>query len=84
MRGSPSICSTRLSAPSLGKVQIPAAVLRERLDEALHDAAEGALTFGFRDEESTAEALGDYRDFVALCEDKERLTGEPVTISVGF
>jgi hypothetical protein len=34
------------------------------------------------DEETVAEALRDYRDFVALCEEKERPTDESVTISV--
>src|SRR5580765_3801213 len=63
--------------------QIPAATLKERLPKALrlaeeHERGRG----GHRLEDYTERLLERYRGFVALCEEKEKETGEPVKIIV--
>lgn len=64
-----------------GEACIPAAVLRERLPETLRLAGERERTvYGVADREKAAPVLQSFRDFVALCERKERESGEPVTI----
>ena len=64
-----------------GRAQIPAAVLRERLPQTLALVEERERTiYDNYDEESIAEVKQSFTDFVALCEEKERATGEPVFI----
>ncbi len=63
-----------------GGVQIPAAVLRERLPQALELVKERyAKLYEMRGDE-IADVLDSFTKFVELCERKERETGEPVTI----
>ena len=68
-----------------GKAQIPATVLRERLPETLALVEERERTiYDNDDEQYIAEVKQSFTDFVALCEEKERATGEPVTIIASF
>jgi hypothetical protein len=62
-------------------VQIYAAVLRERLPEALRLAEERQhIVYGATTAEEIEPTLQSYRDFVELCERVERETGAPVTV----
>lgn len=64
---------------------IPAAVLRERLPRTLALVEERERTlYGKTDEEEIAHIKQSYTDFVALCEQKEQETGEPVTVIASY
>jgi len=66
-------------------VQIPAAVLRERLPHTLTLAEERQRTiYEETDEDAIAEVAQSFTDFVDLCERKEQETHEPITIIVSF
>ena len=65
-------------APADG-VPIPAAVLRSRLDRAIELATQQVLD-GPEHAAAVQRTIESYRDFVELCEQKERETGKPVTI----
>ena len=67
-----------------GEARIPAATLRERLDRTLELIAERERTIYRASEEEVAEVEQSYRDFVALCERKERETGAPVLIIASY
>jgi hypothetical protein len=61
--------------------QIPARVLRERLPETLRLAEERQrAVYGLTDKKENEQVLKSFSDFVELCEQKEKETGEPVTI----
>jgi len=63
------------------EASIPAAVLRERLPQTLALAEERERTIYRVTDPAEIEAIKrSYRDFVALCERKEKETGEPVVI----
>ena len=65
---------------------IAAATLRQRLAETL-DAATRRQQLVYnegRDHENTRVVLQSFRDFVALCERKERETGQPCTIVASY
>lgn len=65
--------------------QIPAAVLRERLPHTLALAEERERTvYEETDEAAIAETKKSFVDFVQLCEQKERETGEPTTIYASY
>jgi hypothetical protein len=67
------------------RVRIPAAVLRERLPETLRLADERERTvYRETDEAEIGLVLKSFRDFVELCERKERETGEPVLITASY
>ncbi len=64
-----------------GKAQIPAAILRERLAHVLALARQREIElYHETDEREIAAVLKSYEDFVALCERKEKETGQPLTI----
>jgi hypothetical protein len=68
-----------------GAALIPAAVLRERLDETLKLAEERERTiYGEKDEKAVAAVLKSFRDFVTLCERKEKETGYPIEIVASY
>ena len=66
------------------EARIPAATLRERLEKTLHLAAERERKLYQSSDEDIADVLQSYREFVALCERKERETGEPVRIVASY
>lgn len=67
-----------------GMAQISAAQLRRNLDRALELVEERARKiYNATDEEVEADKKS-FRDFVALCERKERETGEPVRIVASY
>ena len=64
--------------------QIAAAVLRKRLPETLLLAEERERTI-YKAEEADIEAVRQsFRDFVSLCERKERETGQPILIVASY
>ena len=66
-----------------GEARIKASVLKERLPRALILAERIAYdTFG--DERYIERVKQSFRDFVALCTEKERETGEPVLITANY
>jgi hypothetical protein len=68
-----------------GTARISAAVLRERLPFTLALADERARTiYRETNEAEIGLVLKSFRDFVELCERKERETGEPVLIEASF
>jgi 4-aminobutyrate aminotransferase-like enzyme len=68
-----------------GHAEIPAEVLRERLPEALRLAEERERTvYGVKHREEMEPVLQSFRDFVALCERKEKETGSPVMIEASW
>lgn len=69
-----------------GQAKIPAAVLRERLPETIRIAKERERVVYERKGEIPDDDPGiqSFTDFVALCERKERETGEPVTIFASY
>ena len=77
------MCAEAFDAEN-GEAQIPAATLRARLDKTLELAAERERTVYQSSEEETEEVVQSYRDFVALCEQKEDETGEPVLIIASY
>ena len=67
------------------EAKIPAVVLRERLPRTLALARERErVVYHDTDEKFIHAVLQSFRDFVELCERKERETGEPVTIVASF
>jgi hypothetical protein len=79
--------ATRVLLPELfdeagdGEADIPAALLRERLPVALEVVEQRQkLLYGETDSLEIKRMLNSYRNFVALCERKERETGKPCTI----
>lgn len=67
-----------------GQAEIPASVLRERLPQTLVLAEERARTLYKASDNQIEKAKQSFRDFVSLCEEKERETGEPVTIVADY
>ena len=67
-----------------GEAPVPAAVLRERLPQTLILAQERDRKLYEASAEEIEETKQSYRDFVALCEEKEKETGEPVCIVASF
>ena len=68
-----------------GDAEIPAAVLRERLPEALDLAEERLRTlYGETDPEVIADEKRTFIDFVELAEAKERALGEPCTVTIVY
>jgi len=66
-----------------GGARIEAALLKERLPHALTLADKMARLIN-GDERFVEATKQSYRDFVALCERKEKETGEPVFVSTNF
>ena len=67
-----------------GEAYIPAAMLRERLEKTLEFVEERERTIYQSDAEAIEEAKQSYRDFVALCEQKEKETGYAVRIVASY
>jgi hypothetical protein len=68
-----------------GRVQIPAAVLREQLPQTLAlVAVREQVVYDEHDPEAIREVQQRFERFVELCEAKERDTGEPVTIIASY
>ena len=63
---------------------IPAATLRKRLPVTLMTAEDIARDLYLEDDIVVEKILRSFRDFVDLCERKERETGQPVEIVAGF
>ena len=67
------------------RAEIPAAVLRERLQHTLALVAVREQTvYDEHDPEAIHEIQQSFMDFVALCERKEQETGKPITIIASF
>lgn len=67
------------------RAAIPAAVLRERLPETLDLVEERQReVYCETDSREIAKVKRSFTDFVELCEEKERETGEPVTILASY
>ena len=67
------------------RAPIPASILRARLPETLRLAEKRERqVYGETDEHEIELVLQSFRDFVALCEAKERETGEPVVIIASY
>jgi hypothetical protein len=64
--------------------KIEAAVLRKRLPHTLALAEERERTLYQSDAKAIEAAKQSYRDFVSLCERKEKETGEPVLIIASY
>ncbi len=67
-----------------GDAVIPAALLRERLPHTLELVEERQRALYQESEEEIQEVKQSFTDFVALCEQKEQETGEPVTIIASY
>jgi hypothetical protein len=67
-----------------GEAQIPAAVLRERLPHTLALAEERERKLYKSTEEEIEDVKQSFREFVALCEEKEKETGEPVLVIASY
>lgn len=68
-----------------GNAEIPAEVLRERLAHTLTLVEERERYVNMEtDPKEIEEVKQSFRDFVELCETKEKETGEPVTISASY
>jgi|SRR5579884_184232 len=67
-----------------GEAQISAAVLRKRLPHTLVLVEKRVRTLYNADAEETEKAKQSFRDFVSLCEKKEKETGEPVRIIASY
>lgn len=68
-----------------GRAAIPASVLRQRLPETLRLAEERErVVYGETDTRDIEPVLQSFRDFVALCEAKEKDTGQPVDIIASY
>jgi hypothetical protein len=67
------------------EADIPAVLLRERLPAALAAAEQREkVLYGETDPLEIKRVLNSYRNFVALCERKERETGKPCTIRASY
>ena len=78
------LCAEAFDNMDTGDAEIPARVLRERLPETLKLVAKRERTIYQLDEKSIKQVKQRYRDFVELCERKERETGEPALISADY
>lgn len=68
-----------------GRATIPAEVLKERLPETLRLAEKRErVVYEETEPAEIAAVLKSFRDFVALCDEKERETGQPVEIVASF
>jgi len=68
-----------------GRASIFAATLEQRLPAALAAAEQREReVYGVTDADEIGRVLGSYRDFVALCERKERETGVPCLIIASY
>jgi hypothetical protein len=80
--------ATRLLVPEAfeeGEAEIPAALLRERLRAVLEAAEQREkVVYGETDPLEVKRVLDSFRDFVALCERKERETGKPCRIIASY
>jgi hypothetical protein len=78
------LCREAFESDSCG-APISAEVLRERLAETLRLAEERARrVYEETDEHEIELVRQSFRDFVALCETKEKTTGEPVCIVASY
>lgn len=71
-------------ASDTAQARIPAATLRARLDETLRLVEERERTLYEADDQEVERRKRTFRDFVALCEEKERETGESVLIVASY
>ncbi len=80
--------ATRLLVPEAfdqGEAEIAASVLRERLPAVLEVAQRREkLVYGETEPAKINRVLDSYRNFVALCERKERDTGKPCRITASY
>jgi hypothetical protein len=67
-----------------GNAHISAAVMRERLPHTLALVEERERKIYQAPEDVIEEAKQNFRDFVALCEEKEKETGEPVLVIASY
>jgi len=67
-----------------GEAQIRAAVLRERLPHTLDLAERRERALYNADAKAVEEVKQSFRDFVSLCERKEKETGEPARIIASY
>jgi hypothetical protein len=67
-----------------GRARIEAAVLRERLPHALDLVEERERAIYQSTDEQIEDMKQSYREFVALCEEKEKETGEPVLVIASY
>jgi hypothetical protein len=67
-----------------GDACIPAVLLRDRLPHTLTLVEERARTLYDASDKEVEEEKQSFRDFVGLCERKEKETGEPVLIVASF
>lgn len=78
------LCQEAFDSPK-ACAQIPASVLRERLPETLRLAEKRErVVYRVKKRKDMRAVLKSFRDFVALCERKERETGEPVMIQASW
>ena len=78
------LCREAFESPT-GRAKISATTLKERLPETLLLAEERAReVYGMTERDEIAPELRSFRAFVALCEEKEAETGEPVTIVASY
>jgi hypothetical protein len=67
-----------------GKARIKAAVLRERLPHALALVEERERKIYETSDEELEDVKQSYREFVTLCEEKEKETAEPVLVIASY
>jgi hypothetical protein len=67
-----------------GKARISAAILRERLPHTLALAEERERKIYESTDETVEDVKQSFREFVALCEEKEKETGEPVLVIASY
>ena len=78
------LCAEAFLSPER-EARIPAAVLRDRLPETLTLIEERERKiYGVTDRAEIDSVKQSFRNFVALCERKEKETGEPVVIVASF
>jgi hypothetical protein len=77
------LCQEAFDAPT-GEAQIPAKVLRERLEEAHRLTQERYETIYHAEQAFIDQVKKSFTDFVELVEQKERETGQPVTIIASY
>ena len=71
-------------ASDTAEAMIPAATLRRRLDKALELVEERQRKLYNATDEEVEEEKQNFRDFVELCEHKEKETGKPVRIVASY
>jgi hypothetical protein len=77
------LCREAFEAPE-DRAEIPAALLRQRLPQALALTQERYETIYQWDQEGIEEVKKSFTDFVELVEQKEQETGRPVTIVASY